>query len=309
VKTGAARIFRRLAEAEARVHGTTVDEVHFHEVGAIDAIVDVTGAVAGLHLLGIDAVHVSALPVGSGTIKGAHGSMPVPAPGTAELLKGFPVVDSGVRAELVTPTGAAILTTLAVAAGRMPAMTVNAIGYGAGTRDLETPNILRCFIGEAGTTAGFATETLIQLETTIDDMSPQLYEPLMDRLFAAGAVDVFLTAVTMKKSRPGIVLTALCPSAHVADLARALFEESTTIGVRWSEVSRAILPREVQTLTTAYGEIPFKVSRLDGRIVTVTPEFAHVARLAREKGLPVREVLDQARAVGRRLLSVRPADA
>ncbi len=320
VKTGAARIFRRLAEAEARVHGTTVDEVHFHEVGAIDAIVDVTGAVIGLHLLGIDALHVSALPVGSGTIKGAHGSMPVPAPGTAELLKGFPVVDSGVRAELVTPTGAAILTTLAVAAGRMPAMTVSAIGYGAGTRELETPNILRCFLGEVGepseaageaggTTAGFVTETLIQLETTIDDMSPQLYEPLMDRLFDAGAVDVFLTAVTMKKSRPGIVLTALCPSAHVADLARALFEESTTIGVRWSEVSRAILPREVQTLTTAYGEIPFKVSRLDGRIVTVTPEFAHVARLAREKGLPVREVLDQARAVGRRLLSAGPAEA
>jgi hypothetical protein len=235
--------------------------------------------------------------------------MPVPAPGTAELLKGFPVVDSGVRAELVTPTGAAILTTLAVAAGRMPAMTVNAIGYGAGTRDLETPNILRCFIGEAGTTAGFATETLTQLETTIDDMSPQLYEPLMDRLFAAGAVDVFLTAVTMKKSRPGIVLTALCPSARVADLARALFEESTTIGVRWSEVSRAILPREVQTLATAYGEIPFKISRLDGRVVTVTPEFAHVARLAREKGLPVREVLDQARATGRRLLSAGSAEA
>src|SRR5438876_3790787 len=169
VVSGAVRVFRRLAEAEARVHGTTVDEVHFHEVGAIDAIVDVTGAVAGLHLLGIDAIQVSALPVGSGSIKGAHGSMPVPAPGTAELLKGFPVVDSGVRAELVTPTGAAILTTLAGAAGRMPAMTVRAIGYGAGTRDLETPNILRCFIGEASesrpTHAGFTTETLIQLET------------------------------------------------------------------------------------------------------------------------------------------------
>src|SRR6266540_4300937 len=182
VKARAARIFTRLAEAEARVHGTDRESVHFHDVGAVDAIVDVIGGIIALDLAGVEAVHISALPIGGGLVGGPHGRIPVPGPGTAELLKGFPVVDSGVRAELVTPTGAAILTTLAVAAGRMPAMTVNAIGYGAGTRDLETPNILRCFIGEAGTTAGFATETLIQLETTIDDMSPQLYEPLMDRL-------------------------------------------------------------------------------------------------------------------------------
>jgi uncharacterized protein (TIGR00299 family) protein len=304
VKQGAARIFTRLAEAEARVHGTTPDEVHFHEVGAIDAIVDVTGAVLGLHLMGVAAVHVSALPVGSGTIKGAHGPMPVPAPGTAELLKGFPVIDSGVRAELVTPTGAAILTTLAISAGRMPAMTVEAIGYGAGTKDLEIPNILRCFIGEAA--AAFATETMTQIETTIDDMSPQLYEPLMERLFEAGAVDVFLTPVAMKKSRPGIVLTALCPTPRVAELARVLFEESTTIGVRWWEVSRAVLPREIQMLATPHGPIPFKVSRLGGRIVTVTPEFDHVARIARECQRSVREVLDEARAAGRRLLAQGP---
>jgi hypothetical protein len=301
IVAGAVKIFRRLAEAEARVHGGSVDEVHFHEVGAVDAIVDVTGAVLGLHLLGAEAVHVSALPIGGGFVEGPHGRMPIPGPGTAELLRNFPVVDTGVQAELVTPTGAAILTTLAVGAGRMPAMTVERVGYGAGTRDLPgTPNVLRVF---AGSTAGAgASETVAQVETTIDDMSPQLYEPLMERLLEAGALDVFLTPVIMKRSRPGTVLTALCPPDRVGDLSRVLFEESSTIGVRWTEVARARLEREMVTIPTAYGALPFKVSRLGGRVVTVTPEFAEVVRLAREKSLAVREVLDQAHADARRLL-------
>jgi uncharacterized protein (TIGR00299 family) protein len=297
----AARIFTRLADAEARVHGTTREAVHFHDVGAVDAIIDVTGGVLALALLGVEAVHVSALPLGGGFVGGPHGRIPVPGPGTAELLRGFPVVDTGVRAELVTPTGAAILTTLAASAGRMPAMTVTAVGYGAGTMDLpDTPNVLRAFVGETDAAPG--EETVFQVETTIDDMSPQLYEPLMERLFEAGALDVFLQPVIMKRSRPGVVLTALCPPAGVHELSRVLFEESPTLGVRWSEWRRARLDREMVTLTTAYGAIPFKVSRLAGRVVTVTPEFAEVARIAREKSLPVREVLDQARADGRRLL-------
>jgi uncharacterized protein (TIGR00299 family) protein len=301
VVDGAVRVFRRLAEAEAHVHGTSVDEVHFHEVGAVDAIVDVTGAVLALQLLGVDAVHVSALPIGGGFVESAHGRMPIPGPGTAELLRNFPVVDTGVQMELVTPTGAAILTTLAAGAGRMPAMTVERVGYGAGSRELPgIPNVLRVFLG--ATAGPPATETVAQLETTIDDMSPQLYEPLMERLFEAGALDVFLTPVIMKRSRPGTVLTALCPSERVADLSRVLFEESSTIGVRWSEVSRARLEREMVSIPTAYGALPFKVARLAGRIVTVTPEFADVARLAREKSVPVREVLDQARADARRHL-------
>ena len=301
VKAGATRIFTRLAEAEARVHGTTVEAVHFHDVGAVDAIIDVTGAVAGLHLVGIESVHVSALPIGGGMVDGPHGKIPVPGPGTAELLKGFPVVDTGVKAELVTPTGAAILTTLATSAGAMPPMTVRAIGYGAGTMELATPNLLRCFVGETAGEVG-AQETIVQVETTIDDMSPQLYEPLIDALFEAGALDVFLTPVIMKRSRPGVVLTALCPPGRVSDLTRALFKESSTIGARWSEVRRSILPREMLTLTTTYGPIAFKVSRLEGRILTITPEFADVLRISREKGLPVREVLDQARAAGQRAL-------
>jgi uncharacterized protein (TIGR00299 family) protein len=302
VAASATRIFTRLAEAEARVHGSTPEEVHFHEVGAVDAIVDVTGAVAGLRLLGVEGVHVSALPLGGGFADGAHGRMPVPAPGTAELLRGFPVVDTGVRAELVTPTGAAILTTLATASGRMPAMTLERVGYGAGARDLPgTPNVLRCFVGEAAGSG--AVETIVQLETTIDDMSPQLYEPLVERLFQAGALDVFLTPVIMKRSRPGTVLTALCPPGGVHDLARVLFEESPTLGVRWTEMARARLERETVTVATAHGALPVKVARLDGRVITVTPEFAEVVRIAREKSLPVREVLDQARTDARRQLS------
>ena len=298
----ATRVFTRLAEAEARVHGSTVDEVHFHEVGALDAIVDVTGAVLGLHLLGAETVHVSPLPVGGGFVDGAHGRIPIPGPGTVELLRGFPMVDTGVRAELVTPTGAAILTTLATGVGRMPAMTLERAGYGAGTADLPgTPNVLRCLVGEAAPTGG--SETIVQVETTIDDMSPQLYEPLMDRLFEAGALDVFLTGVIMKRSRPGTVLSALCPPDRVDHLCRVLFEESPTLGVRWTEMSRARLEREMVTIATAYGALPAKVSRLAGRIVTVTPEFAEVVRIAREKSLPVREVLDQARADARRSLA------
>ena len=298
VREPAGRIFRRLADAEARVHGTTPDEVHFHDVGAVDAIVDVTGAVIGLALLGVERVTVSALPLGGGLVGGPHGRIPVPGPGTAELLRGFPVVDTGVRAELVTPTGAAILTTLAVAPGRMPAMTIESIGYGAGTMDLaDTPNVLRLLVGRAAESG--ATETIAQVETTIDDMSPQLYEPLVERLFALGALDVFLTPVIMKRSRPGAVLTALCSPERVGDLSRVLFEESTTIGVRWSERRRATLPRETIAVETRYGPVSFKVSRLEGRIVTVTPEFAEVVRIARERGLAVREVLDQARADGR----------
>jgi uncharacterized protein (TIGR00299 family) protein len=307
VKANAIRIFARLAEAEGRVHGVPPDTVQFHDVGAVDAIVDIVGACIGLHRLGIDAVHCSALPIGGGMVNGPHGRIPVPAPGTAELLKGFPVVDTGVQRELVTPTGAAILTTLAASAGRMPPMTVSAIGYGAGTMELETPNVIRLFVGETSAPAPVTappgeTETVVQVETTVDDMSPQLYDPLMERLFAAGALDVYLTPVVMKKSRPGIVLVALCSPDLAPALARVLFEESTTIGVRWTAYQRARLPREMVTLATSLGAVTFKVSRLDGQIITVTPEFDEIRRLARDKGLSVREALERARAEGRRLL-------
>jgi uncharacterized protein (TIGR00299 family) protein len=300
IKSAAARIFTRLGAAEGRVHGVAPEHVRFHDVGAVDAIVDVTGACIGLDWLGVSAVHCSALPIGGGMVRGPHGPMPVPAPGTAELLKGFPVVDTGVKRELVTPTGAAILTTLAAGTGSMPAMTVTAVGYGAGTMDLETPNVLRVFVGETTEQAG--TETIVQVETTVDDMSPQLYEPLMERLFEAGALDVYLTPVLMKKSRPGVVVTALCAPGAVSALTRACFLESTTIGVRWTAYQRQRLPREMVTLATSLGALSYKVSRHEGRVVTVTPEFDEVRRIAREKGLAVRDALEQARSEGWRLV-------
>jgi uncharacterized protein (TIGR00299 family) protein len=304
VQERAARIFRRLAEAEARVHGTSIEAVHFHDVGAVDAIVDVTGGVLALSLLDVEAVHISALPIGGGFVDGAHGRIPIPGPGTLELLRGVPLVDTGVRAELVTPTGAAILTTLAVNAGRMPPMTVEAVGYGAGTIDLPgTPNVLRCLVGSAGEET--LTGSVVQLETTIDDMSPQLYEPLMERLFAAGALDVFMSPVVMKKSRPGVVLTVLCEPDARRGLARVVFEETTSIGVRWDVRERATLARDVVMCETAYGPVPVKVSRLDGAVVTVTPEFDVIARIARDRSLPVREVLEQARGDARRSLGMR----
>jgi hypothetical protein len=223
----------------------------------------------------------------------------------AELLKGFPTLDNGIRRELVTPTGAAILTTLAVGSGAMPAMRVTAVGYGAGTLDLETPNVLRVFVGEAAVAAPTETpiETIVQVETTVDDMSPQLYEPLLERLLESGALDAWLTPVIMKRSRPGVVLTALCEPGRVADLSRLLFEESSTIGVRWTAYQRARLDREMVRLETAHGPVTFKVSRLDRRVITVTPEFEEIRRIARDRGLAVREVLEQARTEGRRLLS------
>lgn len=308
VKARAAAVLRRLAEAEAHVHRVPVDAVHFHEVGDLDTLVDVVGSVAGLDALGVERVHVSPLPIGGGSVETAHGRLPVPAPATAELLRGFPVYDNGVLAELVTPTGAAILTTLGTP-GRLPAMTLERIGWGAGTRELPIPNLLRVLVGRATPTGAEPgeVESLVAVETTIDDMSPQLYEPLVERLLAAGALDVYLTPVVMKRSRPGTVLTALAPPELAERLAEVLFRETTTIGVRWSEVQRRRLPRELVRLPTTMGPVTFKISRLSGRVVTVTPEFEEVRRIADAQGRPVREVLEAVRLEGLRAIDAGAA--
>ncbi len=308
VKERATAVLRRLAEAEARVHRVPVDAVHFHEVGDLDTLVDVVGSVAALDALGIERVHVSPLPIGGGTVETAHGRLPVPAPATAELLRGFPVYDNGIASELLTPTGAAILTTLGTPA-RLPAMTLERIGCGAGTRELPVPNLLRVLVGEAGAAEAelAEVETLVSVETTIDDMSPQLYEPLIERLLGAGALDVYLSPVVMKRSRPGTVLSALAPPELADRLAEVLFRETTTIGVRWSEVRRRRLPRELRRLPTTFGPVTFKVSTLGGRVVTVTPEFEEVRRIADVDGRPVREVLEAVRRDGLRALEADAA--
>ncbi len=299
VKGQGARIFQRLAEAEGRVHGEPPDRVEFHDVGAVDAIVDVLGSVIGLEALGVSAAHVSPIPIGQGTARGPHGPLPVPTPATLELLKGFPIFDNGIQGELVTPTGAAILTTLAEGAGSLPPMRLEAVGLGAGSWELPIPNFVRLLLGESDAPLSEeAVEPLTMLETTLDDMTPQLFEPLMERLLEGGAVDVYLTPVIMKRSRPGVVLTVSCLPDRIPILTDLIFQETTTLGVRWREHRRVRLARELVRLPTSHGSLTFKVARRRGRVVQVSPEFEEVRRLARERGLPLRALIEQLRQDG-----------
>ena len=290
----ACRIFTRLAEAEAKVHNTPVEEVHFHEVGAVDSIVDIVGAAIGFELLGIDEFACSALDVGAGQVKTAHGLLPVPAPATAELLRGAPMYTSGISRELVTPTGAAIATTLSTRYAQIPEMTLRAVGYGAGSADLtEKANVLRILVGESAVSeAGEHWDAPVSvIETNLDDMSPQIYGYFVERALAAGALDVFSTAVQMKKNRPGVLLTILCEQAHAARLMDLVFRETTTIGVRTYDVRRKVLDRELVPVETPFGEVRMKISRMNGSVLNATPEYEDCQRLAAEKGIPLKQVI------------------
>lgn len=279
VKDRAIAIFRRLAEAEARVHGTTVEKIHFHEVGAIDAIVDIVGACSGLELLGAEEISCSALNVGHGFVDCAHGTMPVPAPATAELLKGVPIYSNQVEGELVTPTGAAIISTLGQTFGSMPAFRIDRIGYGAGSKDFKgTSNVLRALLGqhtqrtapEGGTRA---ESRVVVIEANIDDMNPQICGHVQDKLMALGALDVFTSAVQMKKNRPGLLLTVIAPFDLLEALSDQIFQETTTIGIRYSECERRVLEREIRVVECELGRIGVKVSWLNGKIVNFAPEY------------------------------------
>ncbi len=282
-------VFRRLASAEARVHGVEPEAVDFHEVGAVDAIVDVVGAVVGLRLLGIESLYCSALPAGGGWAKGAHGRLPVPAPATLALLAegGAPLVAGpDPEAELVTPTGAALVTTLA--RFERPAMAVRAVGYGAGALDLGTrPNVLRLWLGDAleGRSA-----TMLLMETNIDDMNPELYAYAQERLFEVGAADVWFVPIQMKKNRPGVLLSVLCPVEREDAVVDVLLSETSTLGVRVREVSRHEAQREKLEFGSSLGPAVVKVKRLHGRPPVAAPEYEACARIARESGLPVLEV-------------------
>jgi len=287
-------IFTRLAEAEAKVHNMPVEEVHFHEVGAVDSIVDIVGAAIAFELFGIDEFACSALDVGAGQVKTAHGLLPVPAPATAELLRGAPMYTSGIARELVTPTGAAIATTLSTRYAQIPEMTLRAVGYGAGSADLtEKANVLRILIGENATSeAGEHWDAPVSvIETNLDDMSPQIYGYFVERALAAGALDVFSTAVQMKKNRPGVLLTILCDAAHTARLIDLVFRETTTIGVRTYDVRRKVLDRELVAVATQFGEVRVKISRMNGSVLNATPEYEDCQRLAAEKGIPLKQVI------------------
>ena len=295
----AAAIFRKVAVAESVAHGMPLDRVHFHEVGALDSIADIVGAAVGLGLLGVERFTSSPVPTGTGTVRCAHGLMPVPTPGTVELLKGVPLAPSAVKGELTTPTGAAILTAVVTAYTASPAMTIERIGHGAGTRDfLDQPNILRLFVGESISEAqgppflGFNedSDTVVVLETNLDDATPEVVGYCFELLLAAGALDVFAVPIQMKKNRPGVLLTVIAKAATVPELEAILFRETATFGVRRYTAARTKLRREVVMVETAWGLVRAKRGwRVDGFTV-VTPEFDDCARVARDHGVPLREV-------------------
>jgi pyridinium-3,5-bisthiocarboxylic acid mononucleotide nickel chelatase len=292
----AGAIFQKLGEAEARVHDVPLEKIHFHEVGAVDAIVDIVGACVGFHALGIEKFACSALNVGGGTAKMAHGVLPVPAPATANLLQGKPTYSNGVQRELVTPTGAAIVATLCDWFGPQPAMSVSAIGYGAGTADLEgQPNVMRIMIGEAAEkgVAGFDEEIGV-IEANLDDMNPQIYGYFLEKALGAGALDVYTTPVQMKKNRPGTLLTVLCRPQDTNPLMSLIFAETTTFGVRSYRAQRRVLPREWVNVGTEFGEVRIKLSRVNGRILHVAPEFEDCRKLAVEKNVPLQRVIAEA---------------
>jgi uncharacterized protein (TIGR00299 family) protein len=294
-------IFRKLAHAEATAHGMTLERVHFHEVGALDSIADIVGAAVGLDLLGVERFTSSPVPTGVGTVKCAHGIMPVPTPGTAELLRGVPLAPSPIKAELTTPTGAAILTTMVSEFTASPAMTIETIGHGSGTKDfLEQPNILRLFVGQAsGECQPTVQDTVLVLETNLDDVAPEIVGYCTERLFAAGALDVFVVQGQMKKGRPGFMLSVICEPDKAAALETVLFRETGTFGIRRQSATRTKLQREAVTIETPWGPVQAKRGWRDG-FELLTPEYEDSARIARQHNMPLREVYQ---AIGARLAS------
>jgi len=282
-------MFQRLAEVEAGIHQMPVEKVHLHEVGALDSIIDIVGIVFALEWAGADRVVCSPLNVGGGMVQSAHGLFPVPAPATVKLLGDAPVYAGAVQKELVTPTGALIVTSYAESFGPVPAMSIEHVGYGAGERDdPTTPNVLRVLIGRAATEAKSERVTVVECE--IDDMNPQIFGVVMDQLYAAGALEVFYVPVQMKKNRPGTLLTVITAPERLGQISDIIFRETTTIGLRHSEVARECLDREIVTVETSLGAVRFKVARRDGRVLNAVPEFEDCAKLAAAKNLSVKEV-------------------
>lgn len=297
VRDRALAIFEALATAEARVHGTDVDDVHFHEVGAVDAIVDVTGVAIGLHRLGIERITCSPLPLGHGSVNSDHGVLPLPAPATLELLRGVPIVPAGIAWETVTPTGAAIVRTVVDEFCTLPAMRVEAIGIGAGNERSEgLPNVLRAVLGRG---AGFGGDRVVVLETHLDDLNPEHFEYLMERLFEAGALDVALMHLQMKKNRPGFAVRVLTRPAEREVLARVLFAESTTLGVRVAEMERVLLTREERKVATSFGSIRVKIARDASGRGTPSAEYEDCKVAAKRAGVPLREVVRAAEEAAR----------
>ncbi len=299
IKQKGLKIFRRLFDAEAEVHGETFHTVHLHELGAVDCIIDIFGTLIGLDLLGVEKVYSSPINLGSGVVKTDEGILPVPTPATAEILKNIPVYSKVVSTELTTPTGAAIIGELSAGYGDIPCMGIEKIGVGAGDRDFKNwPNVLRIFIGRTfssssigGGTEGVSHDTVTVIETNIDDMNPQLFEYAIERLFKAGALDTYLSQIIMKKGRPALKLTVLCREDRIEDLTRIIFEETNTIGLRFYETKRKTLQREIKTIDTEFGKVKIKYSRYDDEILKMTPEYDDCKKIAKRFKIPLIKVM------------------
>jgi len=297
VKATSLEIFMRLASAESVVHGKPIDQVHFHEVGAVDSIVDIVGAAYGVYSLGISEVFSSPLPLGHGMIKTAHGAIPVPAPAVLEILQDTPTYGRGIPTEIVTPTGAAVIKTLATSFGVAPPMRIDRVGCGAGTKDIGVPNLLRVVTGVPLELQAEGEELAYLVSTNIDDMNPEFYDYVIERLLDAGAHDVWLTPIQMKKTRPGTIITVLCSPGDATALKRILLEETSTFGLRTSTVMKKAIEREIVRVETPWGEVAVKVGRESNRITNVSPEFADCARIAGEQGVPIKEVFRKAQSL------------
>ncbi|MGB9597376.1 MAG: nickel pincer cofactor biosynthesis protein LarC, partial [Candidatus Poribacteria bacterium] len=289
IKTTAKKIFTKLGEAEAKVHNVDIEKIHFHEVGAVDSILDIVGSAIGINVLGIDKIFSSPLPLGQGFAKSSHGVIPIPAPATVELLKGIPAKPTEIYGELVTPTGAAILSTLAESFGPIPDMVIENIGYGAGTKDFaEQPNLLRVIVGTSKNI--YENDTVSIIETNIDDMSPQIYDLLMDKLFSIGAFDVFLTPIIMKKNRPAIKLTVLVENTKLQKAYECILSETTTMGVRIYEANRKKLSRQMSEIETEYGKVNVKLGKIGNDIIKIIPEYEDCKRLAQKNNVPIMKI-------------------
>ena len=290
IKKQSKKIFQKIAVAEAKIHKKPVDKIHFHEIGAIDTIIDVAGAAIGLKKLGIEKIYCSKLNVGTGFVEFSHGKFPVPAPATAEILRGVLVYHNNIAAELVTPTGAAIITHFSEKFGEMPCIEVDGIGYGAGTKDLEQPNVLRIFIGKSDDNNN---EVINVIETNIDNMNPEAYPYVIDRLMENNALDAYLTNIIMKKGRPAIKLTVLCEMKDTEKLAKIIFDETTTLGIRIYAAQRKKLDRDTKIAKTKYGNVRVKISKLNNEIKNVSPEYEDCAKIAKKYKISLKKIYEE----------------
>ena len=302
IKKETIKIFFNIAQAESKIHQKDIDKIHFHEIGGLDSIIDITSAVIGIKTLGIEEIHSSALPVGKGFVKCAHGVIPVPAPATLELLKNIPTYSGGIESEMITPTGAAIISTLAKSFGERPLMKIERIGYGAGEKEFTIPNLLRVSIGEKilkdeNLKDGYVSDEAVLIETNIDDMNPEFYDYIMDQLFSQGALDVFLTPIQMKKNRPAHMLSIIVYEQNLKEILEVLFSESTTLGVRIREIKRLRLGQQNFIAETKYGKIRVKVGIFKGEIKNIAPEYEDCKKIAKQHQVPLKEIYEEVKKV------------